>query len=166
MPVVAPLYKKSQNKNCGGDFFFGCGWFHPKVVINYKSCLPRPSGEDATAEAIKSIVSKVGNCQQHHHHHCYLNWKLSHMFARIFFLKPVFGRHRLSCRVQIVAPILRNPAFLTLCCTFLPVICIFGTFCNFSGTFCKKKILCHMSKLHVTCHRSHITCHMSPSPCH
>ena len=78
--------------------------------------------------------------------------------------------HVLSQRVWIVAPILWNPAFLTLFRTFLHFLLlhVLALF-YFSGTFCLKKnhvscVTSHMS--HVMCDMSHITWHMSHVTCH
>ena len=54
--------------------------------------------------------------------------------------------------VRILAPILWNPAVLTIFCTFWNFFAIYlhvvGTFCDFFVPFCKKKKSC------VTCHKS------------
>ena len=77
---------------------------------------------------------------------------------------PVHGRHPLSQCVRIVAPILWNPAFLTLLCTFEHFWAIYLHFCHFLWLFwhLKKKIMCHVRQ--VTCHMSHVTFHLSLTP--
>ena len=86
---------------------------------------------------------------------------------------PAYGRHGLSLHVRIVAPILWNPAFLTLFCTFghfiaffvVAFVALFVTFLALFFLF--YEIMCHVSRVtcrmwHVTCHITHVTCHLPP----
>ena len=78
---------------------------------------------------------------------------------------PAYGRHRLSRHVRIVAPILLNPACLTLFLHFWSLcsnyFCIFFNFLQVSGTQKYMScVTCHMS--HVTCHLPHVTFHLTP----
>ena len=73
----------------------------------------------------------------------------------------VYGRHRLSQPVRIVASLLWNPTFLTV---NLLYVWVWNTKKKKKPvTFHGSRVVCLMS--HVMCHVSHVTCHMSHVTC-
>ena len=92
------------------------------------------------------------------------------LFRIYIFFILAYRRHWLSRRVRIKEPILRNPAFLTLFCSFghflAKVFHFFALFVTFLALFVLKKscFMCH--KPHVMCHISHVMCHISHITCH